>query len=185
MSLPRTLFIVIFSLLPAVAQAQAPAPVTIEQARLDTFSASSWVPGTVISRNDARIAAETGGRVTWVAEVGDFIHAGTPLARVDGTDLQLELANRMLRLLPESHRRSAFTGETLTEITRPTVKRKSEPACADRRSFDLRFIETCNKSRAALRCDNAAGRKMRFEKLPRCVCGDLPRGARRSKCIGV
>lgn len=93
MSLPRTLFIVIFSLLPAVAQAQAPAPVTIEQAKLDTFSASSWVPGTVISRNDARIGAETGGRVTWVAEVGDFVHAGTPLARVDDTDLQLELAD--------------------------------------------------------------------------------------------
>jgi len=98
MSLPRTLFIVIFSLLPAVARAQAPAPVTIEQARLDTFSASSWVPGTVISRNDARIGAETGGRVTWVAEVGDFVHAGTPLARVDDTDLQLELADNEARL---------------------------------------------------------------------------------------
>jgi len=95
---PKSLIIVLFSLLAATAQAQAPAPVAIEQARLDTFSASVWVPGTVISRNDARIGAETGGRITWVAEVGDFVEAGTPVARVDDTDLQLELADNEARL---------------------------------------------------------------------------------------
>jgi RND family efflux transporter MFP subunit len=98
MPLPRTLIIMLFSLLPVAAQAQAPAPVSIEQAKLDVFSASSWVPGTVISRNDARIGAETDGRVTWVAEVGDLVQAGTPVARVDDTDLRLELADTEARL---------------------------------------------------------------------------------------
>ncbi len=52
-------------------QSQAPAaPVVIEKAQRDTFSATLWVSGTVISQNDARIAAETDGRITWVADVG-------------------------------------------------------------------------------------------------------------------
>ena len=92
MNMPKPFIIMLFLLLAATARAQAPAPVAIEQARLDTFSASVWVPGTVISRNDARIGAETGGRITWVAEVGDFVEAGTPVARVDDTDTKYDPA---------------------------------------------------------------------------------------------
>ncbi|HKX57235.1 MAG TPA: hypothetical protein VJN01_14080 [Xanthomonadales bacterium] len=43
-----------------------PATVTVDEARRDTFSATLEVPGTVISQHDARIAAETDGRLTWV-----------------------------------------------------------------------------------------------------------------------
>ena len=51
----------------------------------------------VISRNDARIGAETDGRITWVAEVGERIEAGEAIARVDDTGLQLQLEdNRAL-----------------------------------------------------------------------------------------
>ena len=94
----KTLTILLLSLLPAIATAQAPAPVSIEQARQDIFSASLWVPGTVISRNDARIGAETDGRITWIAEIGESVEAGTALARVDDTDLRLELADNAARL---------------------------------------------------------------------------------------
>ncbi|HSM69439.1 MAG TPA: hypothetical protein VK830_06970, partial [Xanthomonadales bacterium] len=52
-------------LLPAAALAQQPqqppAPVVVEAAKRDLYSATLWVSGTVISRNDARIAAETDG----------------------------------------------------------------------------------------------------------------------------
>lgn len=84
---------------PTQAQSAAPpAPVTVDEARLDTFSAALWVSGTVISRNDARIAAETDGRINWVSEVGDRIEAGQPIARVDDTDLKLELEDNEARL---------------------------------------------------------------------------------------
>ncbi|HSM68963.1 MAG TPA: efflux RND transporter periplasmic adaptor subunit, partial [Xanthomonadales bacterium] len=43
--------------------------------------------------NDAQIAAETYGRITWVAEVGSRIPQGEPLARIDASDLELELAD--------------------------------------------------------------------------------------------
>lgn len=81
------------------AEQQAPAaPVMVETAQRDTFSATLWVSGTVISQNDARIAAETDGRITWVADVGSRIPQGEAIARIDADDLRLELADSEARL---------------------------------------------------------------------------------------
>ncbi len=80
----------------AHAQAPAgppPAVVEVESAVSDAVAASAWVPGTVVSRNDARIAAEITGRVTWVAEVGTRLDAGETIARVEDRELELQLAN--------------------------------------------------------------------------------------------
>ena len=78
---------------------EAPAaPVMVEKAQRDTFSATLWVSGTVISQNDARIAAETDGRITWVADVGSRIPKGEAIARIDAADLKLELADSEARL---------------------------------------------------------------------------------------
>jgi SAM-dependent methyltransferase len=41
--------------------------------------------------------------------------------RFQWTDLQLELANRILQTLPREFRRSAFSGDILADITRPTI----------------------------------------------------------------
>jgi RND family efflux transporter MFP subunit len=81
------------------AQQQAPAaPVMIEEAQRDTFSATLWVSGTVISKNDAQIAAETDGRIIWVADVGTQIEQGQAIARIDSGDLKLELADSEAQL---------------------------------------------------------------------------------------
>lgn len=79
-------------------QQPPPAPVVVEQAQRDLFSATLWVSGTVISKNDARIAAETDGRITWVADVGSVIAEGEAMARIDATDLRLELADSEAQL---------------------------------------------------------------------------------------
>jgi RND family efflux transporter MFP subunit len=73
-------------------------PVEIEQAQRDTFSATLWVSGTVISQNDAEIAAETDGRITWVANVGTKIKQGEAIARIDATDLKLQLDDSIAQL---------------------------------------------------------------------------------------
>ncbi len=75
-----------------------PATVTVDEARRDTFNATLEVPGTVISRHDARIAAETDGRLTWVAEVGTRIAEGEAFARIDDTDLKLSLKDNQAQL---------------------------------------------------------------------------------------
>jgi RND family efflux transporter MFP subunit len=89
----QSLLLVCLASLPLAgwAQSPAPAPVAVDEAQLDNFSAALWVSGTVISRNDAHIAAETDGRITWVAEVGENIDRGKPIAVIDDTDLELEL----------------------------------------------------------------------------------------------
>ena len=91
-------------LLPSMALAQAApqqapaAPVVVEKAQRDTFSATLWVSGTVISKNDARIAAETDGRITWVADVGTRIRQGKAIASIDAADLRLDLADSEAQL---------------------------------------------------------------------------------------
>ncbi|WOJ91936.1 efflux RND transporter periplasmic adaptor subunit [Congregibacter variabilis] len=49
------------------------------------------LPGTVISTRDAQVRAELSGRITWIAEVGDRVKAGEPIARFDDHLLTLQL----------------------------------------------------------------------------------------------
>ena len=97
--LALTLFLVPMVSWAVDAEQQAPAsPVMVETAQRDTFSATLWVSGTVISQNDARIAAETDGRITWVADVGSRIEQGDAIARIDAEDLRLELSDSEAQL---------------------------------------------------------------------------------------
>lgn len=84
------------ALIAGVAQAQEPAPpapVEVAPAVTRDMATTVLAPGTVVSRHDARIAAEVSGRLTWVAEVGDRVTAGGVIARVDDQFLQLQLAD--------------------------------------------------------------------------------------------
>jgi RND family efflux transporter MFP subunit len=104
---------------PGWAQSAPPAPVVVDEARMDTFSAALWVSGTVISRHDARIAAETDGRITWVADVGTRIGNGEPFATIDDTDLQLDLRDNqaLLESLQAQKRYQENNLERLNQLT--------------------------------------------------------------------
>jgi RND family efflux transporter MFP subunit len=54
-------------------------------------SVESWIPGSIVSRADARIATVIAGRVVWIAEVGTRVGAGQPIARLDDTVPRLRL----------------------------------------------------------------------------------------------
>jgi len=49
------------------------------------------IPGTVVSRNDAKIAAEVTGRLLHVAEVGTRVEAGDVIATLDDRPLKFQL----------------------------------------------------------------------------------------------
>jgi RND family efflux transporter MFP subunit len=100
--------------LPLAAQAP-PSPVAIDEATRDLFSSALWVHGTVISRNDARIGAETDGRITWVAEEGERIQAGEPIARIDKADLELDLRDK-LAVLESLKARARFEQNNLERL---------------------------------------------------------------------
>ncbi|GGA86571.1 hemolysin D [Arenimonas soli] len=76
----------------AAAPEPPPVPVDLALAVKADFAPLHWSPASVASREDARVAAETGGRVVSVAEVGTVLRRGDTLARLD--DSALKLAER-------------------------------------------------------------------------------------------
>lgn len=77
----------------ALAQQQGPPPaaVKVDVAASRSMASTTQAPGTVISRNDARIAAEISGPLSTVKEVGERVATGDEIARIDDRALQLEL----------------------------------------------------------------------------------------------
>jgi RND family efflux transporter MFP subunit len=73
----------------------APPPVSVEvaTARTARVAPHSWIPGSIVSRDDARIAGIVAGRVVWIAEVGQRVAAGATLARLDDTVVGLRVAD--------------------------------------------------------------------------------------------
>jgi RND family efflux transporter MFP subunit len=67
------------------------AVVEVGTVSLKPVVAVSWIPGSIVSRSDARIASVIAGRVTWIAEVGTRVRQGDPLARLDDTVARLRL----------------------------------------------------------------------------------------------
>lgn len=113
------------------APAPPPAPVAVAPALREAVAPTTWVTGTVESRDDARVATELAGRVLWVAEVGAQVARGEPLARLDDAplswqaaqdeaalarlDAQLALAERQVVRLSSLERRSSVAETQLDE----------------------------------------------------------------------
>jgi RND family efflux transporter MFP subunit len=71
------------------AQDFGPALVKVAEARMQSLSSVILVPGTVVSRDDARLSAEVDGRLLEVAEVGAFVKAGEAVAVIEDENLRL------------------------------------------------------------------------------------------------
>ncbi|MEO8672619.1 MAG: efflux RND transporter periplasmic adaptor subunit [Tahibacter sp.] len=67
------------------------ATVSVASATQVSLEPQRWVPGSVVSRDDARIASVAAGRVVEVAEVGAKITKGQRLAKLDDQTLRLRL----------------------------------------------------------------------------------------------
>jgi RND family efflux transporter MFP subunit len=76
----------------AAAQMGGPALVEVAVARVKDMASETLVPGTVISRSDARLSAEVDGRLMRVADVGTVLARGEVVAEIEATALQLQMA---------------------------------------------------------------------------------------------
>jgi len=75
----------------AVAQDDPPpVPVQVVEAELTILAPTLDIPGTVVSRNDARLAAEVPGRLSWIAEIGARVAKGEAVAKIEDTFLRLQ-----------------------------------------------------------------------------------------------
>lgn len=86
--------IIIFSLLPFIQSsihAQGfPAPsVNVVKAELKALAPVAWVSGTLVSRNNSKLAMEVSGRLIDIAELGSAIKKGDVIARIDTQSLEI------------------------------------------------------------------------------------------------
>jgi RND family efflux transporter MFP subunit len=122
-----------------VAESPPPAPVAVDEAKLDTFSAALWVSGTVISRSDAHIGAETDGRITWVAEVGTNVEKGNPIATIDDIDLKLELQDKQA-MLESLQARERYLKNNLERLNSLAAKNNASANQLDEARAELDMI---------------------------------------------
>ncbi|UXI68244.1 efflux RND transporter periplasmic adaptor subunit [Tahibacter amnicola] len=76
---------------PEKAPAPPPATVAVGEATTTALAPTRWVPGSVVSREDAKIAGVAAGRVMEIAEVGTVVKRGDRLAKLDDVALRLRL----------------------------------------------------------------------------------------------
>ncbi len=128
-------------LCPALGLAQdfGPTLVKVGEASMQELSSVVMVPGTVVSRDDARLSAEVDGRLLEVAEVGTSVRAGEPVARVEDETLRLlnqELlaeirrAEARLEFLANEVKRFATLAETNLASANQLEQARSEQAVA-------------------------------------------------------
>jgi RND family efflux transporter MFP subunit len=63
--------------------------VRVAKASVQSLAPTTLVAGTVISRNDARLAAEVSGRLLEVADVGTAVTIGDVVAKIEDTSIRL------------------------------------------------------------------------------------------------
>jgi len=66
-------------------------PVKVAEAKQRLMAPQTWVAGTVISRHEARLAAEVAGKLVLVKEVGTRVKDNDVVARIDPTFIKLKI----------------------------------------------------------------------------------------------
>jgi RND family efflux transporter MFP subunit len=99
--------------MPAMVSAQmgGPALVKVATASVKDIAPVTLVPGTVVSRNDARLSAEVEGRLTMVADVGSAVLGGDPVAVIEDTTLRLYAAELQAQVTRAEARLGFLEGE--------------------------------------------------------------------------
>lgn len=94
-------------------QAGGPPPAAVRVATSEMRDMARLIesPAGVFSRNDAQIASEASGRVVEVAEAGDWVDAGDPVARLDDRMARLAVEEARSRLARTSENAAYQNGE--------------------------------------------------------------------------
>jgi len=102
-----------------------PANVNVVSAKVTDLAPVIWVSGTVVSRNDSKIAAEISGRLINLSAIGARVERGDVLARIDDKQLKIQHREEHAKLL-NSKANLRFLE---AEVTRKTklVKQKLSP----------------------------------------------------------
>jgi RND family efflux transporter MFP subunit len=83
--------LLLLSAVTTAAPGRPPTPVNVVPALFTEIFPTAWVSGSVISNNDAEIAAQVDGRLIYVAQVGDKVKEGDVIAKIDDTVIALQV----------------------------------------------------------------------------------------------
>lgn len=113
-----------------------PPPVLVAEAENRDMAPVTWVSGTVISRNEARLASEVSGRLKKVADVGTRVGEDEVVARVDNVIVKLKL-DEFRAAVKRERARLQFLREELKRLNRlakqnNTAQTRLEQTQADR-----------------------------------------------------
>jgi RND family efflux transporter MFP subunit len=123
------------------AKAPEPPPTVVEVAKADIarIAPRHWAPGSVVSRDDAKLATSAAGRLEYVAEVGTRLKAGDRVAKLEDETIRLRLE------------------DAKTEVARITAQRE----LAERTRVRLQTLASTN-SVAANQLDEASAQVAQF-----------------------
>jgi RND family efflux transporter MFP subunit len=113
---------------------QAP-NVRVDEAAVRLMSSTTLVPGTVISRNDANLAAEVEGQLLSVADVGARVVRGASVARIEDTVLRL-LRDELEAQVVRAEARLRFLESEERRITRLAADNLAAEAQLDQTRSD-------------------------------------------------
>ena len=111
----RLLIIIILFLITALhaedKKSPPPALVVVEQAVKKNIAPTALYSATVISRDDANLAGEISGRLTWVAEVGDNFKKNDAVAKLDDVFIKQQVIEEQATIQSEKAKFNLHTKE--------------------------------------------------------------------------
>lgn len=115
-------------------------PVETATAVVQAEAIPLWVPGTVVSRQDARVSPEVSGRLDWLVEVGDRVEAGAPLARIsdEAWRIQLRSDDAEIRRLEAN---VEYLRRQVDRFVRLADANSTAASEVDRLTMELRMLE--------------------------------------------
>jgi len=122
------------------AQEMPPATVVVAAAKLRQLAPSVDVPGTVVSRYDARLASELSAKLAWIAEVGTAVKKGDTVARLEDFTFELHEMEAQSRVKREQARVQFLRSEK-NRLEKLAAKNLSAKSQLDRTISDLAIAE--------------------------------------------
>lgn len=127
---------------PALPQNEMPpATVVVGEATRTMISPSVDVPGTVVSRNNARLAAELDAKLVWIADVGTRVDKGDAVARLDDINFRLqevEAANEVKR----EQARVTYLRSEVARLEQLAVENNAAKSLLEKTISDLAVAES-------------------------------------------
>ena len=129
----------------ALAQEWGQAPdVVTAPARMEMLSPSVEVPGTVVSRNDSRLASELAAKLIWIAEVGTEVEEGETVARME--DFTFKIREMEAQALVEREQaRVTFLESDLRRLEELSERNLSAKSQYDQTVSDLAIARSDKK----------------------------------------